>query len=386
MKGLRRINRALLLAFFAGSLFFSAAAASGDSLSRGRSASSEADWRILERGKIAFDQGRIGEALIAFEDAARTRAERIATHRKAFIALLSQDEVRRLGDDLSKIEAYAAERKQAAALAALDELYAVVPLSSLGNSARAALDVLTGLAAFPEAEYWIAEAYLAEGETEVALKQYRRAYGQRDRLEVPGEAQGMLLRMAGVRRDRGEYAEMEKLLLEALAEDELWSSAKNAFARTSMVKTLAEDGVDRFLTLFRYKGTSFLAPHRDLGIHYYLSGRHDRAAEHLGFAFLIATTVAIDELKRADFDWAYKTYPSFLASARGREATVSYLDSAKYYETSYYLAASLFAQGNRRAASEIWKAVAARPEAGEWAKTSARQYEKPYVEAPVEKP
>ncbi|OHE62598.1 MAG: hypothetical protein A2Z99_05120, partial [Treponema sp. GWB1_62_6] len=317
-------------------------------------------WMTLERGKLLFREKRYGDALLSFEDALRGRRELFARHRRALVDALSLPEVRRFDDSLTRFETYAAERKLKAAQDALAAVYALVPRDSMNGSALAAMDAALSLAAYPEAEYWIGEAYRAEGESAIALKQYQKAYALRDLLEVHDEGRDILYKIAELQAERLEYPAMEASLLEILKEDILWTSGSSAFIRDAMSRTLADEGLDRFLLLYRYSSPWALRAHRDLGLYFYRSGRHDRAAAHLTFAFLIQVTVLIDEIKRSESEWKATTLPDILDRAEKRESAVEYLADTGFYRTVYYFGASLYAVGRGKSAIELWRAVANR--------------------------
>ncbi|GAB1484433.1 hypothetical protein MASR2M78_32510 [Treponema sp.] len=343
-------------------------------------------YLTLEQGKRLYRNAEYGDALLAFEDALRQRKEKFEKLEQAFIQLLSLDEVRRLGDSLSRIEAYITERKQFEAAKALKELYELKPKDSFNDSASRALAMLAKLKVYPEARYWIGEVYRAEGEYGIALKQYAQAYEQKDFLDSPEEGRILLYKMAELHESRREYNEMERALLSLIEYDELWAQDSKSFVRQSMTRTLSNEGINRFLSLYRYDSVWSSQAHRLLGFYYYSTGRHQRALDHLSFAFLIQSTAIIDELKRRDFDWKFTDLTELLRNSQKRTELERYIKDSEYYKTSYYLGATLFAVGKRSPAMEIWRTLASTGSAGEWRGRSERQLAKPYVEEPSQSP
>ncbi|MDR3146374.1 MAG: hypothetical protein LBU21_08855 [Treponema sp.] len=343
-------------------------------------------WFTLERGKLYFRQGAYGDALIAFEDARTQRRDQFMRMRQDMITLLSAPEVRRLGDSLDLVETYIAEERQLSAARALEELYYRIPRERLGGSALRIPDAFERLKDYPEAEYWIGETYRVEGELGIALKQYRRAYELRDLLETPGFVVPLLYKIADVHRLRQEYNEMENRLLEILEGDSLWAGGSGSFARAAMTRTLENDGINRFLTLYRYSKPEVLAAHRLLGFYYYASGRHGRAAEHLLFAFLIQNTILIEEIARNQFDYTFSTLDDLIARARGRPALSGYPEDVEYYKTMYYLGTALYGDGKPGPARDFWSFLNRHGEAGEWHGRAAAQLARPAVERVLEMP
>jgi tetratricopeptide (TPR) repeat protein len=352
----------------------------------GQAAGGSPYWYTLEQGKHYFRSGDYGEALVAFESARDQRRAMYSRMEQDLIDLLSIPDVRRLGDSLDLVESYIAERGRIDAAAALAELYYRVPKGSLGNSAQAALTAIGRFKDFPDAEYWIGEAYRVEGEYGIALKQYERAYEQRALLETPGFDLELLYKIADLHRLRQEYAAMEERLLEILLRDTLWQEDSSSFIRTAMTRTLANEGVGRFLTLYRYNNQEVERAHRLLGFYYNALGRHNRGVEHLLFAFLIQNSVMIDEIIRTEFDFVFSSLEALMAETLRRNALQAYMEDVEYYKTIYYLGTSLNGSGKLQSARELWYFVSRRNDAWEWNARSTAQLRSPFLERAVELP
>jgi tetratricopeptide (TPR) repeat protein len=355
-------------------------------------------WYTLEQGKHRFRGGDYGGALLSFEDARRQRRAMYEQMEKDYINFLSLPEVRRLGDSLDWAERYAKERRYTAAAAALEELYYRCPKENLNNSASRALTVLGTLKEYPEAEYWIGEAYRVEGELELALGQYRKALEQKSLFENPGFDLELLGKIAWIHKVRQEYNEMERTLLSILDGDTLWSPSQTeggagSFARQAMTRTLENEGISRFLVLYRYANSAVEEAHRLLGFYYYASGRHSRAQEHLMFSFLIQNTVIMEEIKRGRFDFSLGDLP---AEKNALDVLGEYIRSSPllgeftarvdYYKTAYYLGSSLYGNGKSAVARNFWTFLSAQNQAGEWQTRARSQLRSPGVEPAIEMP
>ncbi|MDR2617654.1 MAG: hypothetical protein LBC62_02180 [Treponema sp.] len=348
-------------------------------------------WYTLEQGKLFFRNGAYGNALVAFDDARRAREAQFSRMEQDMINLLSRPEVRRFGDSLERVEAYISETKQSAAALALDELYHRLPKASLGGSANRVPEALDRLKAYPEAEYWLGETYRVEGELALALRQYQIAYARRDLLEIPSFEVEILYKIADIHRLRTEYQDMEKTVLEILegtgpdgaVRDSFWDQDQR---RAAMTRMLENDGLSRFLTLYRYNNTSVERAHRLLGFFYFSSSRHLPAAEHLMFAFLIQNTVIIEEVIRGRFDFTFTTLGALMEEIRRNNRFEAFLEETEYFRTAYYLGSALFAAGKQKPARELWDFLASAPEAGEWRVRSLSQLRSPYIEKALEMP
>jgi len=353
-------------------------------------------WYTLERGKQMFRQGDYGNALLAFEDARRQRRAMYERMQRDFVELLSITEVRRLGDSLDLVERFIEDRRYAAAAEALRELYYRVPRETFNNSATAALNALGSLVDYPEAEHWIGETYLAEGELNLALTQFQNALVMRNLFENPGYATELLYKIAEIRRIRQEYNEMERVFLSILSADSLWSSEdsndanrtgnRDSFVKQAMTRTLENNGIERFITLYRYGNDESAHSHRLLGFYYYGSGRHARAQEHLMFAFLIQNTVIIDEIIRRRFDFSFTTLEALGAEISRNQLLAEYVERNEYYKTAYYLGNSLYGNGKNAAARSVWNFLATQNRAGEWQTRAQAQLRSPQVERALEMP
>jgi tetratricopeptide (TPR) repeat protein len=344
-------------------------------------------WYTLERGKQYFRGGDYGDALIAFEDARDQRREMYTRMEQSLIDLLSIPEVRRLGNSLTQVETYISERHQLNAQAALAELYYRVPRDSFQDSALAALNTIGGFKDFPDAEYWIGETYRVEGEYGIALRQYQKAYDQRELLQNPGFEVEILYKMADVHRTLREYNEMEANLTDILIRDSLWSDTANANTRAAMMRTLTNNGVNRFLTLYRYNNQPMERAHRELGLYYLASGRHNRAVEHLIFSFLIQTTIVIEEIIRHQYDFTFSALEPMINETQRNNQLLDYIEEVEYYKTIFYLGSSLYGSGSLPAARELWTFLSrGSMVTGEWRAKATDQLERPSLEAVIEMP
>ena len=364
-------------------------------------------WLSLEYGKQRFRSGDFGAALMLFEDARRDRRAMYEQMERDLITLLSTVEARQIGDSLEWIERLARDRRFTAATAALQELYHRVPRASLNNSANAALAAIGRLKDYPEAEYWIGEVFRIEGELSLALNQYYRALAMRDNLEDPGFSTALRYKISSIHGTRQEYAEMERALLFIINDlDTLWvnagasqtngrnglqqiplsyEQASASFARAAMTRTLENDGVNRFLELYRYNNLQVEQAHRLLGFYYASIGRPS-AQHHLMFAFLIQNTIIIEEVRRRQFDFTFSNLPALAQEINRNTLLLSFVDEVEYYRTAYFLAASLFRNGRLPIARTLWEFLATQPQAGEWHGRSIEQLRNPRHELIVERP
>jgi len=366
-------------------------------------------WLFLEQGKLNYRNGDYGSALLSFEDARRQRRAMYEQMERDFINLLSVREVRGIGDTLDLVERYSRERYYTAASAALDELYYRVPKTSLHNSATAALTAIGKLKDYPEAEYWIGEIYRVEGELSLALSQFRKAYAMRELLEDPGFGTELSYKIASILMTRQEYNEMIRVLQSIITDfDTLWTNAIRAesgtgtnvngnatpvpyeqasasFASQAMNRTLENDGIDRFLELYRYNNGVVEQAHRQLGFFYAVTGRPS-AQQHLMYAFLIQNTIIIEEVRQRQYGFTFTNLLALAEEINKNALLLSYIDTVEYYKTAYYLGSSLYRNGKTAVARTLWTFLASQPRAGEWYNRAIVQLRSPHLEPVVQMP
>jgi len=353
-------------------------------------------WYILEQGKYFFREGRYGEALITFEDARRARLAQFTRMEEDFIRLLSNSNVRLLGDSLEYIEQYASINYETAAISALTELYYRIPKDSLKGSAKKALEEMNRLKSYPEAEYWLGETYRAEGELSMAFRHYETAIKDRDLLENPGFETEILYKITDIHRMRQQYQEMEKRVNEIIEgsdssgtpRDSLWFRENAVSAtqmRSAMSRILENEGVGRFLTLYRHNNPVTEKAHRLMGFFCYSGARYPLAAEHLMFAFLIQNTVLLNEVIRRQYDYTFTSLEDLVNKIQGRPELSEYIEETEYYRTIYYLASALYANGKTRPARELWAFLASSNNAGQWG-NRARRSPNPVLDRAIEMP
>jgi len=344
-------------------------------------------WLKLEQGKMFFRDGTYGQALMAFEDARRLRFDEFSRMESDLILTLSKPDLRRLGDTLDMVERYCIDYHQDTAVRALKELYYRYPKEGLGGSVRRALEELGRLKSYPEAEFWLGETYRVEGELNLALKQYQKAYEYRKNLDTPGFEVEILYKMMEIHRIKQDYPEMERLAQEILKDQGVnnqWVTQSSS--RAAMTRVLENNGISRFLTIYRYNNTQMERAYRLLGFYYYATSRHELSAEYLMFSFLIQSTLVIEEVIRRQHDFTFTTLDTLMDAIQRRRDLLDYLEDTEYYRTLYYLGAALNATGKRDTAQEFWTFLSGREEAGIWRARARSQLQNPFVERAIQMP
>jgi hypothetical protein len=168
-----------------------------------------------------------------------------------------------------------------------------------------------------------------------------------------------------------------------LKNDQLWT--QESFAKSNMLKSLEGNGVNRFLVIFRHNESGLEKAHRQLGMYYYASARHNKAEEHLLFSFLIQNTVIIEALKRERYDYSFSNLASLLRDISTHRDLAAYIEEVEYFRTIYYLANSFYGSNRRAAARELWTFLRDWGPV-EWRERAASQLRSPALERPTAAP
>jgi hypothetical protein len=367
----------------------------------------EADpsWLKYEEGLRLFGQKRFGEALGSFKDAIDTRASLFERASQDIDAAMAAKEAARARDsisslvellaardlisrDLEGIEARAAgsivsemgllrERSPSGPLRGLiDATLLVVEergLSRIGDSMKALRKASADLQRYPEAEFGIGRIYLAEGESRLAELQILRACDMGDSLELPEDRYAMFEVLAGIYKAEGDSKDYEETLRRIADSSELFA-VKDDYYRNAMERTLATQGVDKFMTLYRVEADYATAAYSELGSLYLEAGR-PLAVIYLAAAVDAVLTREIGEIKADEPDYAYKSLADLVARIDASQAMSRYASDSGLWRDMVRLGEALAEAGDRDTARELWSAVEAGPgRADPWQRRAAADF------------
>jgi len=247
----------------------------------------------------------------------------------------------------------------------------------LGKALQCYREAILAAGVMPEAEAAIGDVYRAEGETDLALRQYRRAWDLRNALLAPEDKYGILYRRAGLCEDQELYNELE-VQLQRIVADDPYSTGEQLPVQVE--RNYVTKGLDHVLTLYRFDSRFATDAHSRLGWFYYRTGLYPQAVRHLLYAVVLQVTDAAEFLRQKDVGVVVDGLSTvFSLVLRDREAR-SWLESASISADLYYLAASSWELGHPFRAQSSWKVLSGLKEAGAYADLSKRQLTKPFRE------
>lgn len=253
---------------------------------------------------------------------------------------------------------------------------------SLGEalaSFRKALATATG-SLFPEAEVGIGIVLEREGESKLAEQSFLHAIAQRNLFYIRQNYYVAWYRLAEIYKRQLDYSSYEQALVNIVDDDPYFHNPELAISKQAYRKTLTNDGLDKLVLLYRLSDDFSFDAHKQLGIFYVSTGKYTDALDHMIFATLKILTASISELMRVDPGYRFSTMQDLLDRINSDKQVAAYANDRGLFECLYFLAASLYGQGDTGRAVEVWRLVASRPEAGAWAERARSKASHPALE------
>jgi hypothetical protein len=233
---------------------------------------------------------------------------------------------------------------------------------------------------FPEAEMAIGDVYLEEGEPELSIIQYDKAYNLRKSFYIPDMQYDVLYKKAHVYENLELYSKFVDMLNLILVDDNHFQETANIQLRTQIEKNYFDKGIDRVLFLYSFPDAFSANAHSKLGWFYYRSGRYGQAVSHLLFSVIYRVSQIKAYLKERDVTYQFTSLKDLLGTGESNKDVRQFISDSGLYTDLYYLAGSTFASGYPQNASSIWQTISAYPGAGSYQDLAKRQVKKPWLE------
>jgi tetratricopeptide (TPR) repeat protein len=326
-----------------------------------RSTVSPETWHILETGNIAYGNGEFGEALKLCESARESHSAEIERYRDVIRIAMESREVRKAGDDIGAIRDVLVKRDESDPVAIIDMVLGYHPADYFGNSMKRLLSWLEDNKAYPEADILSGKVFESEGEPKVALSWYRKAWVNKEYLDIPDEKYQLSYRMADMSFAGGDFGSQEKYLLSILEEDTVFGKpGAESPTLQAMMRTLeTEQTVDKFFLLYRHANYTGLKAYIDLASFYYGNGsRLDRAFPVAVLAACVSVSRLSEAVTQSDFTWSYSGLPELMVRV-GKNPEIAKWAKENHVWTSFSLLASIMRDRGLHAQSEsLWEMLA----------------------------
>ena len=337
----------VILIFFSGTSFYSEHITGNEA------------WRKLESAHIAFEDNELGAALLYCEQAKVQHTKTISGYISDLRTSLSPSEVKQAGDDLQSVYAVLVKRNDLAALEILDAVFLNHPVEYFGKSIQALLLWLEKRLVYPEADFLTGKIYEAEGENFLALANYRKAWENKEFLEIPDERYSLAYRMADLSFIMGQKGEQEKYLLLVLLNDPLYGKpGDESPTLEAMLRTVEIDPtLEKFFSLYRHSNYIALKAYQNLAELYQEANNNGRAVALATLAASISVTHLAEAVKQADFSYVYSGLNDlFIRSRRNNEISV-WASERKLFDSFLIFASILNERGSREQAISLWTSL-----------------------------
>jgi len=249
-----------------------------------------------------------------------------------------------------------------------------------GSALKKYQEALASFYPFPEVEMAIGDVYRQEGELDLAIIRYKKAYELRNSFYIPEMKYEALYRLANVYEDTRAYRDMEDALKTIVAEDKNFSPSETSRLREQFTANYYSKGIDFVLKLYRFPERFSADAHAKLGWFYYRTGNYTTAVTHLLYALTYKVSDAGAYAYEKDVEFQFTTLSAFLGLASKDSVIGGYFQKSEIYKDLYYLAGSVFKSGYPAHARDIWQVLSKYPPAGSYAELSSRQLKAPWTE------
>ena len=252
-------------------------------------------------------------------------------------------------------------------------------LGEFGLAARVFREAIDRQSVNPDAHMWLGYIFEKEGEWTLAEKEYQQALKDKNQLYILEDRFTIMYRLADIYRRTDQWGRYERILIEVLEDDGTYQQAFST--QYAMVKVLKEKGLDKLFELYRWENNRHVRARRELGVFYYRTGRYNEAENNLVLAVMSAVTVGFDYILEKTADYDYTELAVHVENMCRYPELVDYMRKNEFFQSLYYLGASLYADGFRSRAEELWTLVAESAAGNsKWRARSLSQLREPFIE------
>ena len=249
-----------------------------------------------------------------------------------------------------------------------------------GRALQLFKNAITSAGIFPEAELALGDVYLEEGETDLAIRQYNKAYDMRKSFYIPDAQYEALYKLAKVYKLQQQYGQMVQTLRAVISDDKHFNETPTFQLKSQIVGNYKEKGLDHVLMLYVFDDQFAASAHSTLGWYYYRTGQQADAIKELLFSLISRTTEVVSFLHGQDVDFEFSNLSDLLAAALKSKDAAAFIKEVDFFQDLYYLGCATYSSGLPQSAAVLWKMVAGTPAAGNYQDLAKRQLKKPWTE------
>ena len=253
-------------------------------------------------------------------------------------------------------------------------------MKEFGKALQYYKDAISAAGIFPEAEMAIGDVYFEEGEFDLALAQYQKAYNQRKGFYIFESQYDVLYKIARLYESQELYKLMEDRLNSIVGDDKHFAETITSRLRSQIEKNYLDKGLDHVLQLYRFDASFAVKAHSKLGWFYYRTGRFSQSMSHLLYSVIYAVSEINAYLRERDINYEFASLQYVLAAVEKSSDLQSFIGEVELYKDLYYLAGATFADGYPQHALDLWGLISRFTSAGTYQDLSRRQVMNPHIE------
>jgi tetratricopeptide (TPR) repeat protein len=319
-------------------------------------------WRMMEKAHLAYSEGDYGLAVRLAEEAKQNKAKEYAWFISTISNELKIQQVQRAGDGISAVMEQLQQRNAYTAIEILSSFVDSYGEEFFQNKVSMVLEYITKMSVLPEADCVIGDAYLLQGEVELAKEYYRQAFDKAYGLDIPDSKYDILYKLADLAIMQADDALLEQSLLLVLADDPYY----NGEARFSenqgpsspylraMIRSIANGySIDRIFLMYRANTYRSLQAFIMLASFYKRINDTERFLGTSALGALTAFTRMYEIVSERDLEFSYTTVDAFFNNSMRYFDVREWMTKNAVWNSFVLFADALSVHGQRSLASEI---------------------------------
>lgn len=289
--------------------------------------------KSLREATICFENKDYGKALILAENAIREKKEQHTKEVEKLERTLASREVRKAGDDLSKVLKALYERDENDIANIIEFYISKKGKTFFNNSVKSMIEYIKTLKEYPEAKKLIGDIYKIEGEFTLAQDFYLQALEYSDVLNVNDEKYTILYLLADISRLLADDNSYETRLLNIASTQSLEKRNILVNSMSSLIKKDKKDTINKFFDMYRFDDYYSLNAYCQLAEFYKEKALYDKALGFSALAVITGFSKMDYVISKRDLTYEYKDLASFLEDVSNHYDLVEWADQNNIWKS-----------------------------------------------------
>lgn len=324
---------------------------------------------VITESQIAYQKAlqdyqnqNYGNALKNCEDAIYLRKTQIEKQIDILQQALIPAQVRKVGDDITKILPILDSRGEKEAIKIINYYLKRQGNEYFENSIDKLLKYLKSIDEYPEVQKLMGDIYKIEGEYDFAEEYYKRALENVDVLDIPDEKFEILYLLSDISKLENNYDLMEKRLLNILSSDHYFN---NDYLKKSIKKTINStkdnnnsSSIEKFFELYRADEYYSLKAYILLAEYYESQNELDKALELSSLAVITSFTKMYNVVSVRNSNFEYTDISSLIKEIAFYDDIVKWSAANDVWYAYSLLATICDKMNNKSFARDIYRLMA----------------------------